>query len=325
MTTCAGQGHPRLFDAVVVDNTKLCREHYRLVLSGRGMDGARPGQFLHLAPCPMHLVSDASADGAWRMSAGRVSVPMLRRAFSIAGLRRRSDGSQEANVIYRVVGAATRWMASLRAGDLVSAIGPVGNAFPIRKSKPNAWLVGGGVGLPPLLWLAEALHEARRSTVAFLGARSADLLPVSISDPEVLSRDASRAVRAVQEFAASDTPVIISTDDGSLGFHGHAVDAMLAHFETTRASPDELVVYTCGPELMMATLARFCLSRSIECYVCMERAMACGMGTCQSCVVPVKDADATDGWRYELCCTQGPVFDASRVIWSENPGGGVQQ
>ena len=89
---------------------------------------------------------------------------------------------------------------------------------------------------------------------------------------------------------------------------------MAAYHEAKRIMPDDLVVYTCGPERMMEFVARFCLERNIECHVCMERAMACGTGMCQSCVLPIRD-DCADGWHYSLCCTEGPVFSAQQIIW----------
>ncbi|MFQ5473626.1 MAG: dihydroorotate dehydrogenase electron transfer subunit, partial [Dehalococcoidia bacterium] len=75
------------------------------------------------------------------------------------------------------------------------------------------------------------------------------------------------------------------------------------------------VVYTCGPERMMQFVAGYCADRGIECYACMERSMACGMGTCQSCVVPVRNESDEQGWSYRLCCTEGPVFNAREIIW----------
>ncbi len=314
---------PRLFDARVVRNTSLCREHYRLALAGIDIHGARPGQFLHIAPPGHATPPDGARDEAQAMGTSCTTTPLLRRAFSIADLRNAGDGC-EIDIIYRVVGTATTWLSSLRAGDGVSVIGPAGNAFPISHTKAHAWMIGGGVGLPPMLWLAEALAAANRERVAFAGARSADLLALTITDRDALSTDATQAAPVASEFAVSSTPVVISTDNGSLGYRGHAAAAMATYFEETQPDASDLVVYTCGPEIMMRAVARFCMDRSIECHVCMERSMACGTGTCQSCVVAVRDDGAVDGWRYELCCTQGPVFDASRVIWPGDAGGGVQ-
>ncbi len=247
------------------------------------------------------------------------SAPLLRRAFSIAGLCRTSDGVDIA-VIYRVVGKATRWMESLEIGDHLSVLGPLGNGFPISEERPVAWLVAGGVGLPPMLWLAEALHRAGKRTVAFCGARTAELFALAVEPDVQAATDAAHATLCCREFARSGTAVVISTDDGSLGFPGHIGAAMLAYHASNPIQPQDVVVYVCGPEVMMRFVAEHCIEQEIECHVCMERAMACGTGLCQSCVVPVRDEGDVDRWSYRLCCTDGPIFDARCVIWE--PVGG---
>jgi dihydroorotate dehydrogenase electron transfer subunit len=239
---------------------------------------------------------------------------MLRRAFSIAGLRRNANHT-EVDVIYRVVGVATRRMEALRPGDRVSILGPLGNAFPIHPNKSQAWLISGGVGLPPMLWLAQRLHANGKQAVAFYGSQTADLLALTLEPGAQLDCDARRATLSAVEFSKIETPVVISTDDGSLGFHGRIGAATAAYHTANPAGPEDLVVYTCGPELMMRFVAEYCLERGIECHVCMEREMACGTGLCQSCVVAVRSESNRDDWRYDLCCRDGPVFEASRVIW----------
>jgi dihydroorotate dehydrogenase electron transfer subunit len=240
--------------------------------------------------------------------------PLLRRAFSIAGLRRVSQGV-EIDVMYRVVGTATRWMESRRAGDVLSVLGPAGNGFPISDHKPLAWLVAGGVGIPPLLWLAEALAAAGRKTIAFCGAKTSDLLALTLDSDTPSAPDAGTATYSATEFSRNRVPVVISTDDGTLGFHGHVGQALQAYARTNTAPSQELVIYTCGPDPLMWFVGEWCREHGIECYVCMERAMACGMGTCQSCVVPVRNDGDGQGWQYQLCCTQGPVFKAHEILW----------
>lgn len=306
--------------ADVIANVPLCREHFRLTLHVGDFPDARPGQFVHLCPAGDEAIEyrmhELPADEAvwpavsreWRQ---RLDEPMLRRAFSIAGLR-----NGEVDVIYRIVGAATRWMSGLNAGDHVSALGPLGNAFPISTTKRHAWMVAGGVGLPPMLWLAEALHAAGRQAVALCGARSRDLMPLTLTDgQERPSADARTAALCTAEFNAVNTPVIFATDDGSLGLRGYIGAALEAYYEAANIPASDLILYTCGPEIMMRGVARFAAERGIECHACVERAMACGLGTCQSCVVPVRDATDAAGWRYALCCTAGPVFDAREVLW----------
>jgi dihydroorotate dehydrogenase electron transfer subunit len=304
--------------AEVTAAVPLCREHFRLSMRAEGFPPAYPGQFVHLCPDAVQPSDYELADpetwhpsSTWRAA---FASPMLRRAFSIAGLRQ-AAGATELDVIYRVVGSATQWMASLRKADRVSVLGPLGNVFPIQPQKPSAWLVAGGVGLPPMLWLAEALHQAKVSVIAFCGARSADLLPLSLDPSNPPVADASRATRSCREFDRLDAPIVVSTDDGTLGFHGRIGDALAAYHRCNATAAENVVVYTCGPEPMMRGVAEYCLARGMECYACVERNMACGTGLCQSCVVPVRDPTDRDGWRYRLCCTDGPVFPAADVLW----------
>lgn len=287
----------------MVARTEICREHHRLTFSVADFPDAFAGQFVHL--CPAASPSTSVID---------LNVPMLRRAYSIAGLRRASGGV-EIDVIFRVVGTATRWMETLRPGDTLSLLGPLGNAFPISDSKPLAWLVAGGVGLPPILWLAEALAAAGKKVVAFCGAQRKDLLALTIDPAAKLDPSAKSATLAAREFATSGTPVILTTDDGSLGFRGYVPSAMSAHLDAIAPDPSALVLYTCGPEPMMRAVADFATSRHIEAYLCMERNMACGTGMCQSCVVPLTDPADPDGWSYKLCCTDGPIFPAESILW----------
>lgn len=307
-----------IHDAEVVENRALCREHYRLTCSVPDFPQAEPGQFVHLSPevlppSPERSASEGgSAPGAaW---AAIRDAPMLRRAFSIARLAR-TPGRVEIDVIYRAVGKATNWMQALRQGERLSLLGPLGNEFPICEQKHTAWLVAGGVGLPPMLWLAAALRDAGRSTVAFCGARSADLLALTMDPEKPPATDAKQATFSSEEFSRCDVPVVIGTDDGTLGYHGRVGAALAAYAEANPAPPGDVVVYTCGPEPMMRGVAEHCAERGIECHACMERSMACGTGLCQSCVVPVRDDSDAEGWRYELCCSAGPVFDVSRIIW----------
>jgi len=314
------ESDPAIHLGTVIENLAVCAEHRRMTLRLQAFPEAQPGQFLHLCPPSSATMGyrtfewgDGSTHDTW---VAEWSYPMLRRAFSIAGLTR-AGGVADASVIYRVVGSATRWLDSLNEGSLVSVLGPLGNRFPIRRDKRRAWLVAGGVGLPPMLWLAEALGAAGRETVAFCGARRLDLLALTLSREIAPPADARTATLCAGEFARVHTPVVISTDDGSAGFCGHVGTALTAYHTANPVPGDEVVVYTCGPELMMRSVAEYCLSRRIECYVCMERAMACGTGTCQSCVVPVRAAHDPEGWRYRLCCTEGPVFPAGDILWDE--------
>ena len=120
-------------------------------------------------------------------------------------------------------------MESLVAEQLVSVLGPLGNAFPISDRKPTVWLVAGGVGLPPMLWLAETLQRANKCAIAFCGAQTAELLALTLDPKTPPADDAARAMLCCDEFSRNGVPAVISTDDGSLGFHGHIGAAMAAY------------------------------------------------------------------------------------------------
>ena len=285
--------------ARVLSNAPVCREHYRFVLEADGFPNARPGQFLQV------LCRDPG-DPSWSGGA------FIRRPFSIAGLRRKGHRT-EIDIIHRVLGPGTRWLARLQPGDAVSILGPQGNAFTIVADRPVAYLVGGGVGLPPILWLAEAVGQAGQRAIAFSGARTADLLPLGRREDQVVQPGEPGLV--LEEFARFDTPAVVCTDDGSLGARGMIPEVFERYLERHRQEAASAAVYTCGPEAMMGAVARISQKHGLPCQVCMERMMACGMGTCQSCVVPIQDASDPVGWRYKLCCTDGPVFDGRQVVW----------
>lgn len=311
--TLAAAAARGVFIGRVTANDPLCREHYRLALEVEGFPPAAPGQFLQIQ---CREVSEFGWTGG----------PFVRRPFSIGGLRR--DGGRRVqagmpasqgervwmDIYHRAIGPGTNWLARLRAGDEVSFIGPLGRSFPIPKDRRIAYLVGGGIGLPPLIWLAEALRQAGLKVIAFCGARTHDLIPLTRIAQVAIEGD--EAAPAFEEFARSRTPVVLSTDDGTLGARGRIPDVFARVLDREAPSTNDVMIYTCGPDVMMHATATIAETRGYDCYVCLERMMACGMGTCQSCVVPVRDQDADSGWRYRLCCTDGPVFPSRDVIWA---------
>lgn len=307
----------------VLTNARLCDEHFRLTLLIDGFPEAFPGQFLHLGPEVDDIQQGRSASAAQAQWWPRPCEPLLRRAFSIAGLRRTSGGV-ELDVIYRVVGVGTGWMSRLRPRDHASILGPQGNRFPVPNNRRYAWLVAGGVGLPPLIWLGEELAGLRISSranaspsdIVFLyGAQRASLAALQMDASTPPAADACTAHLSSIELAALGIPLVLSTDDGSLGFRGHVGQALDAYWQANPVPADQLVLYTCGPERMMAYVAKFAERIGALCFACVERSMACATGMCQSCVVPVNDPSDSEGWRYRLCCTDGPIFDSREIIW----------
>jgi dihydroorotate dehydrogenase electron transfer subunit len=312
------------FDTTVLENRFLCREHYKLVLvASKSFPKTRPGQFVQLACRDTTLDYSPESELDWRegqplgAAGAELMAPLayLRRPFSLAGRSDHPDGVH-LEVIHRVVGVGTDWLSRLKPGDHVDVLGPLGNTFRPPTENEIALLVGGGVGIPPMLYLAMAI--AGRKAVAFCGALTRDLLPLTITGDAPPS---AQPQHNVAEFAQHGIPAVISTDDGSFGFRGFVTQALERYLRTSDSALRP-VIYTCGPEPMMKRVADIAAAHDIECQVAVERAMACGMGTCQSCCIrlrrdPRRDGQAFAGkdWIYKLACTDGPVFLGKDLLW----------
>ncbi|MEA2708107.1 MAG: dihydroorotate dehydrogenase electron transfer subunit, partial [Phycisphaerales bacterium] len=293
------------FVSTVAANVPLCAEHYRLVLSLPEFPATEPGQFIQIAcrDLAQDEAGEHDCEVEWQpgrtieICAADLASPaaLLRRPFSLAGRRNvtggaggRAGGGVELDIIHRVVGVGTDWLSRLTVGDHVGILGPLGNTFRLPMSQQTAVLVGGGVGIPPMLYLAEKL--ANGPAVAFCGALRRDLLPLTIT------ADADRAGNpsfCIDEFSRHGILSVITTDDGSYGFRGFVTQALERYLDSLgpHSSPLSPVIYTCGPELMMKRVADIAAARGIECQIAVERAMACGMGTCQSCCIKVRKPD----------------------------------
>ena len=315
--------HRDQYVSTVRANVPLCSEHYRLVLQLPEFPATEPGQFIQIS-CrdldveygPEHELVEQ--DGRWPKPIGmelQAPLAMLRRPFSLAG-RRDTGGHVELDIIHRVVGVGTDWMSKLKLADRVHILGPLGNRFPLPASDQQAILVGGGVGIPPMLYLAERLAD--RSAVAFCGALRRDLLPLTIREGVRGAAD-SAPREDIVEFARHGVASVITTDDGSYGFRGFVTQALEQYLDSLESALVKPIVYTCGPEPMMKRVADIAQARGIECQIAVERAMACGMGTCQSCCIKVRrpPAAASGGrdWVYRLACTDGPVFRGAELLW----------
>ncbi len=313
------------FLATVMENSPLCREHFRLVLKVSSFPPTDPGQFIQIS-CrdpDRDYGHEHDIECARDASGIELTSPlaMLRRPFSLAGRRDLPDGV-ELDIIHRVVGVGTDWLSRLPKGARVSILGPLGNHFTLPPENGTAILVGGGVGIPPMIHLAERL--AGRSAVVFSGAQTRDLLPLTILDgfPPVHPQDTT-PLPNIGEFARHRIPAVISTDDGSHGYRGFITQALETYLdrEVVGKGVKHVTLYTCGPEPMMKRVADLAMSRGLDCQIAVERAMACGMGTCQSCCIKVRKPDpaqppqAGKDWCYRLACTDGPVFHASDLLW----------
>ena len=224
-------------------------------------------------------IAAVAAPGQFVMVRAAESLdPLLRRPFSIHS--RGADGSL--SLLFKVVGKGTALLAKAKSGDALDLLGPLGKGFDCTGNGPVC-LIGGGMGIAPLLFLAQ---ELRGLKYALLGARNQEeLAPLATL------------------FADIGCTVQLATDDGSLGHHGFIPDVLDA------VLPDVRQVCTCGPSPMMRSVVSKCRAAGMPCQVSVETQMACGMGACLGCVMPGADG------RQVHVCTDGPVFKAEELAW----------
>ena len=255
----------------VLRNEMVAPSYGRIALACSGPFGrARPGQFVMLG-------FPGSID------------PLLRRPFSIHRLLVEAGQASGVELLYKTVGPATRRMAALRPGETVSLMGPLGSAFRIPSGARRIYLAGGGVGVAPLVFLAERLRGGGRPPEMrlFLGGRSREEL-VCVEDVERLG-----------------VPVVLTTDDGSCGEQCLVTNPLEA---AVRAEPPDLVL-ACGPKPMLACVQGIARAHGVACQLSIETMMACGMGACLGCAVPGR----RDPSRFLHACLDGPVFEAGEI------------
>lgn len=211
---------------------------------------------------------------------------LLPRPISLCGINRESG---ELRLVYRIAGAGTTEFSSLKAGDMVDVLGPLGNGFPVVKDK-KAFLIGGGIGIPPMLELAKTLCDSNGSPgliQAVLGYR-----------------DSLTFLK--NEFEAFGS-VYIASEDGSAGIKGNVLDAIREY--GLKAD----VIYACGPVPMLRALKKYAADNGIECWVSLEEKMACGVGACLACVCQSRDIDSHSQVHNKRVCKDGPVFRADEI------------
>jgi dihydroorotate dehydrogenase electron transfer subunit len=313
-TTNARRG---MYTATIRRNERLCDEHYQLELLIADFPPSTPGQFieLHTQPAPVasgHPILDWAAKDRFPQPHGPEFIsatPLLRRPYSIAG-HDVNHGTSVIRIIYRVIGKMTQKMEALRIDDEISVLGPLGNGFSISDGTSRVILVGGGVGIPPMLYLGRELAQSRIPAMALIGVQKNTLLPLKLTNAGPSNLPVP--LLCVEEFAQFGISSIITTDDGSLGVRGRvtsALDAVLSQL----AGPG-VVVCCCGPSRMMQATAEVSEAYNVPCYASLEQPMACGMGTCQSCIIKFKPPGSAE-WVYKLTCSDGPVFNTRDIIW----------
>lgn len=264
--------------ARVVESARLYGDTYVTWFEGDGLArGAVPGQFLMLRCAE-------AADGA------PAHDPLLPRALSYHRLRPGPSGHQFA-LLYEVAGRGTAWLAARRPGDLVFGWGPLGRGFSTRTAASNLLLVAGGIGVAPLVWLAEEAVARGKSVTLIDGARdAAGVFPAELLPPEV--------------------EVVVTTQDGSLGRRGLVTDVFLDYYAWADA------VYACGPNAMFAALAELLRThegggrarRRRPVQALLESPMACGTGVCYGCAVFDRRGEP------RLVCKDGPRFELGEVF-----------
>ena len=186
------------------------------------------------------------------------------------------------HLVYRIAGKGTAEFSEKQTGDHLSVMGPLGNGFSLKGKK--AFLIGGGIGIPPILELAKQLNCEKQIV---LGYRNSDMF-------------------LLDEFKKQGE-VYIATEDGSVGTKGNVLDAIREN------ALDAEVIYACGPTPMLRALKNYAAENNIECWISMEEKMACGIGACLACVCKSKEVDGHTNVHNKRVCKEGPVFLAEEV------------
>ncbi len=253
---------------------------------------AAPGQFIHLR---------CAAD-----------LP-LRRPYSILSA---DAAGGEVEMLYKVVGEGSRRLAACRAGDELDSLGPIGNAFAPSPERPNLLLVGGGVGIPPILFLAARAREDAAANYTPLVLMGSEIpFPFDVTDSSLPFAGVANGTRATM--AALERRGIAARLASGRGFagcyRGHV--GGLARQWLDAAPPEQLAataMFACGPAPMLQDIARIAAQFSLPCQVALEETMACGVGGCAGCSVAVRDDNG--GIAMKRVCVDGPVFNARAVF-----------
>jgi dihydroorotate dehydrogenase electron transfer subunit len=251
---------------------------------------ALSGAFFLLAFRHPEVARDARPGQFVMIKAGLSAEPPLRRPFSILTV---DPGEDTFTLFVKAIGQGSRGLAALQPGEVAQCLGPLGRPFTLP-SAGEALLVAGGYGVAPFRFMAERLRGTAASVRLFYGGRSAVDLPL------------------LDRLASAGLDVVAATEDGSLGERGRVTVPLERHLNAGGNARPSL--YACGPEAMMHAVARIAADRSLAAEVSLDPWMGCGIGTCLGCVVRVQGPDEVRP-KYRCACTEGPVFDASRVVW----------
>ena len=272
---------------VVEENKKVAPGHYVIRMRSKKIaPKSKPGQFVQV------LCSD-------------LYEPFLPRPFSFLEADKHSF-----SFLYQVVGKGTKILSSVKKGDELSILGPLGQGFTLSNRNHKLVLVGGGVGIPPLYhWAKECVQKLKVSAKnihVFLGARDQSLLLCE------------------KEFKKLGVYFQTATDNGSKGHKGFVTDLVenfLRHSEPR--TPNSELIYTCGPTPMLKAVSVLAQKYAVSCEVSVEVPMACGFGACLGCAIKVRSSESgvrneelsTAKHRFAIACCEGPVFQAQDILW----------
>lgn len=209
---------------------------------------------------------------------------LLRRPISICTV---DKGKNTFTIVFQIKGIGTEYLSQKGVGAKVDMIAPLGNTFDTSKGYKNIAVVGGGIGIFPLLYLLEEKKDAIKS--AFLGFRSKEMIVLR------------------NEFETNTNNLFISTDDGSAGYHGLVTDLLEQELNICKFD----LIYACGPMPMIKKVMGIAEINNIKCQVSLEQRMGCGIGACLVCACKTK---LGDDWEYSHVCKDGPVFWSNEVI-----------
>jgi len=256
--------------AKIVYSKRIKDNYFKSILSSpRIALGALPGQFVNI-------------------KVNSCQEPLLRRPFSI----HRVSGSN-IEILYEVLGKGTQILAQKKPGEYLDIIGPLGNGFDALCAKRSTLsiLVAGGMGVAPLVFLAERMISHKFSVL--IGAKT------------------KNQILCEKEFKKLGCDVKIATDDGSMGFQGKVTDLLKeALLKNSRTQELKNSIYACGPRPMLKEIANISQKYNIPAQISLEEHMACGIGACLGCVVNTKNG-------YQRVCKEGPVFAADKIVWED--------
>jgi len=246
----------------VIKNQKIAEKHFILKFENKFSKEFLPGQFLMVALPHFYL----------------------RRPFSVFKVNKNTI-----SILYKVVGKGTEILSKMKKGNILNILGPCGNEFNIEQKYENIWIIGGGTGIAPLIFLSEKLKRKNKNITFFYGARNKNLLFFDILPAGI--------------------EYVFSTNDGSYGYKG-TIFSIVEKMIKKEEKPD--VIYCGGPELLLQKVSSLSVRHKIPSFITLENFMGCGMGVCYGCVIKVKEQN---GWEYKRVCKDGAIFRGEEVIW----------